>query len=233
MHAKINIAIDGHSSCGKSTLAKKLAKELKYVYVDSGAMYRAVTLYCIQNGIIRENSSFDEKDVVGSLDFINVSFNYSKTVGDSDTYLNGKRVEDQIRNLIVSQNVSAISKIKKVRERLIDFQQKLGKDKGVVMDGRDIGTVVFPDAKLKIFMTADIDIRAERRFLELMGKGYSLTMEDVKENLMSRDFHDSTRLENPLRKADDAIELNNSFLSREEQLMQVKAWAVERILHKN
>lgn len=229
MHDRINIAIDGHSSCGKSTLAKKLAKELKYVYVDSGAMYRAVTLYCIQNGIINDAYAFNEDAVIESLSSINISFNYNKVAGDSDTYLNGIRVEDQIRELVVSRNVSAVSKIRKVRERLVHFQQKLGKNKGVVMDGRDIGTVVFPDARLKIFMTADVDIRAQRRFEELSGKGHSITLEEIKENLISRDFQDSTRIENPLRKAEDAIELDNSYLTREQQLIQVKSWAVDRI----
>ena len=229
MHARINIAIDGHSSCGKSTLAKKLAKELKYVYVDSGAMYRAVTLYCIQNGIIKDVDVFNEDAVIDSLNSINISFNYNKVAGDSDTYLNGVRVEDQIRELVISRNVSAVSKIRKVRERLVHFQQKLGKNKGVVMDGRDIGTVVFPDAKLKIFMTADVDIRAQRRYAELTGKGHSITLKEIKENLVSRDFQDSTRIENPLRKAEDAVELDSSYLTREQQLIQVKSWAVDRI----
>ena len=231
MGDKINIAIDGYSSCGKSTLAKNLARELKYVYVDSGAMYRAVTLYCLRNGIIDEYNSLNVSGLLEALNEINVSFNYNRTSGRSDTYLNGERVEDDIREMRVSESVSAVSKVEEVRNVLVQFQQQLGKNKGVVMDGRDIGTVVFPDAKLKIFMTADIDIRAQRRYEELLSKGQSINIEAVKENLISRDRQDTSRKHNPLVKADDAIVLDNSFLTKQQQLEQVKAWVHDR-LHK-
>lgn len=231
MGDKINIAIDGYSSCGKSTLAKNLARELKYVYVDSGAMYRAVTLYCLRNGIIDEYNSLNVSGLLEALNEINVSFNYNRTSGRSDTYLNGERVEDDIREMQVSESVSAVSKVEEVRNVLVQFQQQLGKNKGVVMDGRDIGTVVFPDAKLKIFMTADIDIRAQRRYEELLSKGQSISIEAVKENLISRDRQDTSRKHNPLVKADDAIVLDNSFLTKQQQLEQVKAWVHDR-LHK-
>lgn len=228
MAGKINIAIDGYSSCGKSTLAKALAKDLKYIYVDSGAMYRAVTLYCLRNDIIQEDQSFDKNEVIEALKRVNISFNYNRTVGKSDTYLNGESVEDEIRTLEVSRNVSAISKVKEVREKLATFQRKLGKKKGVVMDGRDIGTVVFPDAELKIFMIADLDVRVQRRFDELTNKGHVLTLEEVRENLLSRDHHDSTRKENPLRQADDAIVLDNTNLTHEQQLVQARSWVDQR-----
>ena len=231
MGDKINIAIDGYSSCGKSTLAKNLARELKYVYVDSGAMYRAVTLYCLRNGFIDEHNGLNVSGLLGALNEINVSFNYNRTSGQSDTYLNGERVEDDIREMRVSESVSAVSKLEEVRNVLVQFQQQLGKNKGVVMDGRDIGTVVFPDAKLKIFMTADIDIRAQRRYEELLSKGQSINIEAVKENLISRDRQDPSRKHNPLVKADDAIVLDNSFLTKQQQLEQVKAWVHDR-LHK-
>ncbi len=229
MAGKINIAIDGYSSCGKSTLAKALAKEMKYVYVDSGAMYRAVTLYCLRNDIIDAEGNFEESEVIEALKNINISFNYNRTVGASDTYLNGERVEDEIRNLPVSKNVSAISKIREVRAKLVTFQKRLGKQKGVVMDGRDIGTVVFPDAELKIFMTATIEVRTQRRFDELIAKGQDTTMEEVRENLQQRDHIDSTRAENPLRQAEDAIVLDNSDLTHEQQLEQAKAWVADRV----
>ena len=231
MGDKINIAIDGYSSCGKSTLAKNLARELKYVYVDSGAMYRAVTLYCLRNGFIDEHNGLNVSGLLDALNEINVSFNYNRTSGQSDTYLNGERVEDDIREMRVSESVSAVSKVEEVRNVLVQFQQQLGKNKGVVMDGRDIGTVVFPDAKLKIFMTADIDIRAQRRYEELLSKGQSISIKAVKENLISRDRQDTSRKHNPLVKADDAIILDNSFLTKQQQLEQVKAWVHDR-LHK-
>ena len=229
MASKINIAIDGFSSCGKSTLAKALAKDLKYIYVDSGAMYRAVTLFCLRNNIIHEDGSFKVEEVVEALKNINVSFNYNRTIGDSDTYLNGERVEDEIRTLLVSQNVSEISRIEEVRDMLVTFQKRLGKKKGVVMDGRDIGTVVFPKAQLKIFMTADIDIRVQRRFSELKSKGHQLDEEEVRANLLSRDHIDSTRSINPLRQAEDAIVLDNSNLSHSQQLAQAMSWVEARV----
>ncbi len=225
---KINIAIDGYSSCGKSTLAKALAKELKYVYVDSGAMYRSITLYCMREGIIKEDGTFDVDEVIDALQYINLSFNYNRVVGKSESYMNGENIEEEIRTLEVSKNVSAISKIKVVRQRLAKFQRSLGKKKGIVMDGRDIGTAVFPTAKLKIFMTADVDVRVDRRFAEMKGKGYKISSEDVRENLVSRDHHDATRKENPLRQAEDALVLDNTDLSHHQQLTIALEWAKSR-----
>lgn len=215
---KIIIALDGHSACGKSTLAKFLAKELSYVYIDSGAMYRAVTLYCLNNGIIKSGEEVDKERVIEALERVNISFNYNRTTGKSDTFLNGIRVEEEIREMHVSNFVSAISKIKEVREKLVDFQQKLGKNKSIVMDGRDIGTVVFPEAELKLWITANMDVRAARRYKEYLEGGHNVTLEEVIENVKSRDFHDSNRKESPLLKAEDAIEIDNSFLSKQETL---------------
>jgi len=214
---KITIAIDGYSSCGKSTLAKALAAKLGYNYVDSGAMYRVVTLYCLRQGIIKD-AVFMREEVVKALDRIALSFQYNASTKASDTYLNGENVEKEIRQMEVSKNVSHISVLKEVREMMASIQREMGKDKGVVMDGRDIGTNIFPDAELKVFMTADTDIRTRRRMDELTAKGNTVTFEEVKKNLLSRDYEDSHRTENPLRKADDAVVLDNSDLSREEQL---------------
>ncbi len=185
---KIVIALDGHSACGKSTLAKFLARELSYVYIDSGAMYRAVTLYCLNNGIINNDEDIKNENVIKSLNRINISFNYNRTSGKSDTFLNGLRVEDEIREMRVSNFVSAISKIKEVREKLVEFQQNLGKNKRIVMDGRDIGTVVFPDAELKLWITANIDIRAARRYKEYLEGGHEVSLEDVIENVKVKGF---------------------------------------------
>ncbi len=215
---RITIAIDGHSSCGKSTLAKALAAELGYNYIDTGAMYRAVTLYCLQNGIIKEEGSFVPEEVVKALDHMEVSFHYDPVKKLSDTHLNGENVEHDIRNMKISSLVSPISAIPEVRQKMVKIQRKLGKGKGVVMDGRDIGTNVFPDAELKIFMTADTEIRTQRRYDELKAKGMNVTLESVRENLVSRDHEDSTRKTNPLSQAPDAIVLDNSDLDREEQV---------------
>jgi cytidylate kinase len=214
---KITIAIDGYSSCGKSTLAKALAARLGYSYVDSGAMYRAVTLFCLQKGIIKDGI-FMREEVIKVLDQIHLSFQYNASSKASDTYLNNENVEKEIRQMKVSKNVSHISVLREVREMMALIQRAMGKDKGVVMDGRDIGTNIFPDAELKIFMTADTEIRTQRRVDELTSKGNHVTFEEVKKNLLSRDFEDSHRTENPLRKADDAVVLDNSDLNREEQL---------------
>ena len=214
---KITIAIDGHSSCGKSTVAKALAAKLGYKYVDSGAMYRAVTLYCLKKGIIK-NGKFTTNDVTKSLNDIQLSFRYNPKREASDIFLNGENVENEIRTMEVSNNVSPISVIKEVRDAMKKIQRELGKDNAVVMDGRDIGTNIFPDAELKIFMTADSDIRTQRRVDELASKGEKVSFEDVKKNLTERDYEDSNRKESPLRKADDAIVLDNSHLDREEQL---------------
>ena len=209
---KINIAIDGHSSCGKSTLAKQLSKYFGYIYVDTGAMYRAVCLYALNNGIIKDGI-IDMPLLLQSLDNINVSFNYNREKSVSETLLNGVNVEDDIRSLWISENVSKISKIKAVRQKMISIQQAIGKSKGVVMDGRDIGSVVFPDAELKLFITASVDERARRRALELTES----SIEDIKNNLQQRDHDDSTRLENPLLKMEDAIKIDNTNMGIEEQ----------------
>ena len=227
---KIVIALDGHSACGKSTLAKFLAKELSYVYIDSGAMYRAVTLYCLNNGIINNNEDIKNENVINALSRINISFNYNRTSGKSDTFLNGLRVEDEIREMRVSNFVSAVSKIKQVREKLVEFQQNLGKNKGVVMDGRDIGTVVFPSAELKLWITANLDIRAARRYKEYLEGGHEVSLEDVIQNVKSRDFSDSNRAESPLVKAEDAVEIDNSFLSKQETFQKAIRLVNEKLI---
>jgi CMP/dCMP kinase len=218
INSKITIAIDGYSSCGKSTTAKALASKLNYVYIDSGAMYRAVTLYCLQKKLIKKNKAVDSKKLIALLDDIHISFKYNQQRGASDTYLNDENVEKEIRLMEVSSHVSKISTIKEVRQKLIAQQQKLGKKKGVVMDGRDVGTAVFPDAELKLFMTADVDIRTQRRYDELKAKGEKISFDDVRKNLEQRDYEDTHRKENPLVKAPDAIILDNSDLDEQQQL---------------
>ncbi len=208
----INIAIDGHSSCGKSTIAKQLSRQLGYVYIDTGAMYRAVCLYALKNDIIKNNVIHHDL-LTNALKSIEVSFSFDKEKNISQTILNGQNVEDEIRSLHVSQHVSEISKIKEVREKLVSIQKDIGKNKGVVMDGRDIGSVVFPDAELKLFVTASAQERARRRWLELDGVSY----EEVLENLKKRDEIDSTRQENPLVIASDAIQIDTTSLDKEEQ----------------
>lgn len=215
--SKITIAIDGYSSCGKSTLAKALAQKLNYNYIDTGAMYRAVTVYCLRNGIVL-NSVIDLPKLLESLKEIKVSFDYNSTTKVSEVFLNGEHIEKEIRTLEVANNVSSISSIKEVREKMVALQRKMGKDKGVIMDGRDIGSFVFPDAELKLFMTADKDVRTQRRLDELSSKGEHHSFEDVKRNLEKRDFDDTTRKENPLIQAEDAIVLDNTDLSKEDQL---------------
>ncbi|MBR4853279.1 MAG: (d)CMP kinase [Alistipes sp.] len=220
---KIVIAIDGFSSCGKSTFAKAIAARLGYIFIDTGAMYRAVTLCAIRQGAVDENS-VNEQAVVALLDGLEVSFKFSAERGASDVYVNGECVEGAIRTIEVSNCVSRISSIRQVREKLVALQQQMGRDRGVVMDGRDIGTVVFPDAELKIFMTADPKVRAERRYAELTAKGDVVTMEEILENVISRDEADMTRAISPLRQAEDAVVLDNSYMSVEEQM----AWFMER-----
>lgn len=215
---KITIAIDGYSSCGKSTLAKALAAKLGYAYVDSGAMYRAATLYFMRNRLISASGKFETKELISHLDRIQLSFRYNPATKASDTYLNGENVEKEIRQMAVSELVSKISVIREVREKMCAIQRRLGKDKGVVMDGRDIGTHIFPDAELKIFMTADTDVRTQRRLDELTAKGVHVTFEEVKRNLEARDHEDTHRKENPLRKAKDAVVLDNTELDREQQM---------------
>ena len=221
---KITIAIDGHSSCGKSTVAKEIAKSLKYIYLDSGAMYRAITLYCLRNNLIH-NGKMDVLSLIGKLEQIHITFKYNPSTQSNDTFLNGENIEDEIRQLTVSQNVSRVAAVSEVRRHLVVLQKEMGKFKGIVMDGRDIGTVVFPDAELKVFMTASPDIRAKRRYDELIAKGDDVNYEEIKANITDRDYYDEHRDVSPLRKAGDALILDNSFLSREEQLK----WALDKV----
>ena len=225
MAKKIIITIDGWSSCGKSTLARQLAKELGYVYVDSGAMYRAITLYFLRNNIDLDG----RKEVKDALNSINLEFIFNKKSNSSEIYLNGENVEYLIRDLIIAEKVSDVAAIKEVREFAVAQQQKMGTKKGLVMDGRDIGTVVFPKAELKIFMTADNAVRVQRRFSELYEKNPNVTIEEVKNNLEMRDYIDSHRKVSPLRKAKDAIELDNTNLTEKEQFNRALGWAKERI----
>lgn len=215
---KITIAIDGYSSCGKSTLAKALAQRLNYSYVDTGAMYRAVTYYALKNDFIDPSQNVDVAGLINSLEKIDVSFVFDANTKTSETFLNGVNIEKEIRTMQVSENVSKVSSIKEVREKMIALQRHMGKKKGVVMDGRDIGTNVFPKAELKLFMTADNNIRAQRRLDELSSKGQYYSLEEVKQNLLKRDHDDSNRKENPLIQAEDAVVLDNTDLSREDQL---------------
>ena len=214
MPLKINIAIDGHSSCGKSTIAKAISEKFGMRYIDTGAMYRAITFYCIQNKII-VNKQLNLELLIENLENINVSFHYANN--KSKTILNDKNIENEIRGLEVSENVSIISKIKEVRNKLVILQQVMGKDKNVVMDGRDIGTKVFPYAEIKLFVTADSEIRAKRRFEELQNKGENISFSEVLENINLRDKNDSEREINPLTKANDAIEINNSDVTVHDQ----------------
>lgn len=212
----IIIAIDGYSSCGKSTLAKALAKRLGYIYMDTGAMYRAVSLYIIRHNI--PISNLTPKEIKEVLNQIDIQFMWNEYEGQSETFLNGENVEQEIRGKAVSEKVSKVAQIKTIRERMVELQRKAGLHKGLVMDGRDIGTKVFPEAEIKLFMTADADIRARRRYDELIAKGQEVSLDEVKQNIKLRDYNDTNRKENPLRKAGDAIELDNSFLDQEEQL---------------
>ena len=212
MEKKIIIAIDGFSSCGKSTLAKAMAKALEYVFVDTGAMYRAIALYFLRNNIAFNDTAANE-----TLHAIKLKFKFNSISQKSDMYLNGENVEADIRNMLIANNVSFVASSKEVREKLVSIQRELGISKGVVMDGRDIGTVVFPDAELKLFVTSDTDIRAKRRYNELRGKGEKVSLEDVKANLEKRDYIDSHRKESPLTQAEDAVIIDTSHLTREEQ----------------
>lgn len=224
----IIVAIDGYSSCGKSTLARALAAKYHYAYVDSGAMYRAVTLYLLNNQIDWAN----ENAVLQALDHISISFKFNPETDTNETYLNGLNVEYAIRDMRVSAKVSEVSKIKAVRVALVHFQQDMGEHRGIVMDGRDIGTVVFPDAELKLFMTADTAVRVQRRYQELLAKGENITIEQVTENLRHRDHIDTTREESPLRQAKDALVLDNTDFSQEEQLTLASKWVEERMAAK-
>lgn len=217
---KIIIAIDGFSSTGKSTIAKQLAKKLNYVYVDTGAMYRAVTLYAIQHNII-SNNIFDQQNLIDVLPNVQLQFKFNGKLGFSEMYLNGINVEKEIRTMEVSRLVSKVSEISKVRQKLVQEQQAMGKEKGIVMDGRDIGTVVFPQAELKLFMTASADKRATRRYKELIERGDNVTYDEILYNVQERDRIDSTRKDSPLVKADDAIEFDNSDMGLVEQFERI------------
>ena len=221
---KIIIAIDGFSSCGKSTMAKDLAHELGYIYVDTGAMYRCVALYALQHKLFLKDGEINIPELEAAMPNINISFKLNKETGRPDTYLNNENVENKIRTMEVSSHVSSIAAIPFVREALVAQQQKMGKDKGIVMDGRDIGTVVFPNAELKIFVTASPEVRAQRRYDELMEKGMEADYNEILENVKQRDYIDSHRDVSPLRKADDAIKLDNSNISIEEQ----KQWLINQ-----
>lgn len=222
---KIIIAIDGYSGCGKSSTAKAVAQILGYTYIDSGAMYRAATLHFLNNHVVLSNP----KDVGKNLDSLEISFHLNPENGKQETYLNGLNVEDEIRSMRVSDYVSEVSKIKEVRSGLVAQQQKMGKKKGVVMDGRDIGTVVFPSAELKVFMSADLNIRAKRRQKELLERGEMVGLEKIVQNLAERDHVDTTRKESPLKKADDALELDTSLLEFGDQVDQIVSYAKEKI----
>ena len=221
---KITIAIDGYSSCGKSTMAKDLAKEIGYIYVDTGAMYRSVTLYALRNNLFNADGSIREQELQEQMKNINISFQFNKETGRPDTYLNGENVENDIRTMEVSSHVSPIATLAFVREALVKQQQRMGAEKGIVMDGRDIGTVVFPDAELKIFVTASAEVRAQRRYDELKAKGMEADFADILKNVQERDYIDSHRETSPLRKADDALELDNSQLTIAEQ----KQWLYDQ-----
>ena len=216
-HKPVTIAIDGFSSCGKSTVAKDLAKRLNFIYIDSGAMYRAVTLYALRKGMVSEKG-IDLPELEKELPSIHISFKFNADTKQNTTFLNGENVEEPIRGLEVSQNVSAVSAIGFVRRRLVELQQEMGKQGSIVMDGRDIGTVVFPHADLKVYMTASPQIRAQRRYDELTAKGQHVSFDDILDNVVQRDHMDTTRAESPLRRADDAVDLDNSHMTKEEQL---------------
>ncbi len=228
MNNKITIAIDGFSSTGKSTVAKQLAKELEYIYVDTGAMYRAVTLFALRNSLISE-TSFDREGLIAKLPEVDLNFFYDNTLGFAAIYLNEENVEEEIRRMEVSGYVSQVAAVSEVREKLVAEQQQMGKEKGIVMDGRDIGTVVFPDAELKIFMNASAEERAERRFKEMQQKGQAVSFEEVLKNVQDRDHQDTTREDSPLILAEDAIEIDNSYLTPEDQFRIVLELAEEKI----
>jgi len=221
---KLTIAIDGYSSCGKSTFAKELAKRLNYIYIDSGAMYRAVTLYFLQQNLIK-NKSINTNQLLNSLKDIHISIHYEPRNQVFEVFLNAKNQTEEIRSIEVSNNVSPISKIKEVREKMVELQRNLGRNKQIVMDGRDIGTVVFPYADIKIFMTADPEIRAQRRYKELIEKGQDIDYNEIEKNIRERDFIDENREVSPLKKAKDAILLDNSHMSVKEQM----AWIMDII----
>ena len=221
---KITIAIDGYSSCGKSTMAKDLAKEIGYIYVDTGAMYRSVALYALRHNLFEEDGSVKTEELEQEMPNIHISFKLNASTGCPDCYLNGELVEKEIRSLEVSNHVSPIAAVPFVREALVEQQQKMGEEKGIVMDGRDIGTTVFPNAELKIFVTASSQVRAKRRYDELNAKGMPAKLEDIQKNVEERDYIDTHREVSPLRQADDAIVLDNSDMT----IPQQKEWLMEQ-----
>lgn len=224
----IVIAIDGHSSCGKSTVAKDLARALSIAYIDTGAMYRSVTLFALRNNLI-DNDSLNVEALINALENVRITFNFNQETGRNETILNGENVEQQIRSLEVSKFVSRVSAVPQVRRKLVDLQRSMAAEQSVVMDGRDIGTVVFPDADLKIFMTASDEIRARRRYDELSAKGQQVEYQDILRNVRERDIADSTRAESPLRQADDALLLDNSNMTMDEQF----SWIMQRLDERN
>ena len=228
MTKKITIAIDGFSSTGKSTIAKQLAKKLEYIYVDTGAMYRAVTLYAMQQNYVSE-TLFNPNDLIADLDNISLSFTFNEQLGFAEMFLNGTNVEKEIRTIEVSKLVSKVAAISEIRKKLVKEQQEMGKNKGIVMDGRDIGTVVFPNAELKLFMTASADKRATRRYKELLDRGDKVKYEEILRNVQERDRIDSTREDSPLTKADDAIEFDNSDMGLKEQFERIMSLVNARI----
>ncbi len=230
MKPKINIAIDGYSSCGKSTIAKAIARELNYIYIDSGAMYRAMTLYALQHGYISSEGKVNESAFIPALDMVMINFRYNTDTYRYETFLNGQNVEREIRTLQVSNNVSPVSAIKEVRLKLVRMQKRMAEAKGVVMDGRDIGTVVLPDAELKLFMTADPTIRARRRFDELQSLGVDTSIEEVLRNITQRDHIDTTRAHDPLVQAPDAIVVDNTHLTLDEQFQFVMSKVNQRLM---
>ncbi len=226
---KITIAIDGHSSTGKSTAAKQLAKKLNYIYVDTGAMYRAVSYFVLQNRLLK-NGEVREKDLIDLLDDIKIRFEKNPDSENADVYLNDANIEKEIRTLEVSNIVSKVAEISAVRKKLVQQQQAMGREKGIVMDGRDIGSVVFPDAELKVFMTAAPEVRATRRYDELIGRGDDISYDEVLKNVLERDHIDSSREDSPLIQTEDALLLDTSKMSREAQLEKLEEWARERIV---
>jgi cytidylate kinase len=229
MDKKLIIAIDGYSSCGKSTFARAIANELKYIYIDSGAMYRAITLYCMRMGLIGKTGISVDR-IISNLKDMYISFVFNPEIGEYETHLNSENVEKEIRGIEVSAYVSRISQIEEVRARMVEIQRQIGVYKGIVMDGRDIGTVVFPDAEVKIFMTASVDIRVKRRFDELKAKGEDVNFEEIKRNIIARDIADENRDISPLRRAEDAIVLDNTRMTVDDQMAWVKE-IIEKKIH--
>lgn len=221
MKKRLIIAIDGYSSCGKSTFARSVAKELNYIFIDSGAMYRAVTLFCMRRNFIGENG-LNTGGVISELKDIHIDFVYNPDINEHETFLNSENVEKEIRSIEVTSYVSRISQIPEVREHMVELQRQIGVSRGIVMDGRDIGTVVFPDADIKIFMTASVDIRAKRRLDEMKGRGITTDFEEIKRSIIARDIADENRDISPLRRADDAIILDNSRMTVGEQMSWIK-----------